>query len=55
MQRFGTLVGRQLVSGGQLVGRGLLSRVRPGSLSAFDGQLGRLQGLVLMRADADRR
>jgi Copper transport outer membrane protein, MctB len=51
VERFGTLVGRQLVSGGQLVGRELLSRVRNRLLNAFDGQLGRLQGLVLMRAE----
>ena len=40
VERFGELVGRQLVSGGQLVDRELLSRVRGGLLSAFDGQLG---------------
>jgi hypothetical protein len=51
VERFGVLVGRQLVSGGQLVSRELLSRVRGRLLSAFDGQLGRLQGLVVMRAD----
>ena len=51
VERFGVLVGRQLVSGGQLVSRGLLSRVRGRLLSAFDGQLGRLEGLVVVRAD----
>jgi Copper transport outer membrane protein, MctB len=51
VERFGVLVGRQLVSGGQLVARELLSRVRGRLLGAFDGQLGRLQGLVVMRAD----
>jgi Copper transport outer membrane protein, MctB len=51
VERFGALMGRQLVSGGQLVNRELLSRVRGRLLSAFDGQLGRLQGLVVMRAD----
>ena len=50
IERFGELAGRQLVSGGQLVDRELLSRVR-GVLSAFDGQLGRLDGLVVMRAE----
>jgi Copper transport outer membrane protein, MctB len=50
VERFGTLMGRQLVSGGQLVGRELVSRVRNRLLTAFDGQLGRLQGLVVMRA-----
>jgi len=51
IERFGELAGRQLVSGGQLVERELLSRVRGGLLSAFDGQLGRLDGLVVVRAD----
>jgi hypothetical protein len=51
VERFGMLVGRQLVSGGQLVVRELLSRVRGPLLSAFDGQLSKLQGLVVMRAD----
>jgi copper transport outer membrane protein MctB len=51
VERFGQLAGRQLVSGGQLVGRELLSRVRGSLLSAFDGQLGRLEGLILVRAD----
>ena len=39
IERFGELAGRQLVSGGQLVDRELLSRVRASLLSAFDGQL----------------
>jgi hypothetical protein len=51
VERFGQVAGRELVSGGPLVARGLLSRVRGSLLSAFDGQLGRLEGLVLMRAD----
>ncbi|MGO8904010.1 MAG: copper transporter [Solirubrobacteraceae bacterium] len=51
VERFGMLVGRQLVSGGPVVGRELISRVRDQLLSAFDGQLGRLQGLVVMRAE----
>jgi Copper transport outer membrane protein, MctB len=48
---FGGLVGRELVSGGQLVQRELVSRVRAGLLSAFAGRLGRLEGLIVMRAD----
>jgi hypothetical protein len=48
---FGDLIGRQLVSGGQLVDRELISRVRASLLSAFDGQLTRLEGLVVMRAE----
>lgn len=50
VEPFGMLVGKQLVSGGQLVDQELLSRVRNRLLSAFDGALGRLQGLVVMRA-----
>jgi hypothetical protein len=51
VERFGTVVGRQLVTGGPLVSRELLSRVRSSLLSAFDGRLGKLEGLVLVRAD----
>jgi Copper transport outer membrane protein, MctB len=51
VERFGELVGRQLVSGGALVDRELLSRVRASLLSAFDGQLTHLEGLVVVRAD----
>lgn len=50
LERFGALAGRQLVSGGQSVGRELLSRSRGQLLSAFDGQLGKLEGLVVARA-----
>ncbi len=51
VERFGMVVGRQLVSGGALVNREFLSRVRGRLLSAFDGQLVKLQGLVVVRAD----
>jgi Copper transport outer membrane protein, MctB len=51
VERFGQLAGRQLVSGGALVDRELLSRVRASLMSAFDGQLARLEGLVVMRAE----
>jgi hypothetical protein len=51
VERFGELIGRQLVSGGALVDRELISRVRAALLSAFDGQLTRLEGLVVMRAE----
>jgi len=51
VERFGDLIGRQLVSGGQLVDRELISRVRASLLSAFDGQLTRLEGLVVVRAE----
>ncbi len=48
---FGDLIGRQLVSGGPLVDRELISRVRASLMSAFDGQLAHLEGLVVMRAE----
>ncbi len=51
VHRFGGLAGRQLVSGGALVSRELLSRVRGSLLSAFDGALGKLEGLIVVRAD----
>ncbi len=51
LEAFGALIGRQLVSGGALVGRELISRVRASLLSAFDGQLTRLEGVVVMRAE----
>ncbi len=51
LEDFGTIVGKQLVSGGAAVNRELVSRVRPRLLSAFDGQLGRLDGLVVLRND----
>ncbi len=51
VESLGDLVGRQLVSGGALVARELISRVRASLLSAFDGQLTRLEGLVVMRAE----
>jgi hypothetical protein len=51
VERFGDLIGRQLVSGGQAVDRELISQVRSSLMSAFDGQLTRLEGLVVMRAE----
>jgi hypothetical protein len=51
VERFGAIVAKQLVSGGQNVARELISRVRGRLLTAFDGQLGRLQGLVVVRND----
>jgi hypothetical protein len=50
VERFGEIAGRQLVSGGELVDRELLSRVRASLFSAFDGQLTRLEGLVVAHA-----
>jgi len=52
VERFGAIVAKQLVSGGQNVERELISRVRGRLLTAFDGQLGRLQGLVIVRNEA---
>jgi Copper transport outer membrane protein, MctB len=51
VERFGDLIGRQLVSGGPRVERELISRVRTSLLSAFDGQLTHLEGVVVMRAE----
>jgi hypothetical protein len=51
LEDFGAIVGKQLVSGGANVERELISRVRPRLLSAFDGQLGPLDALVVMRND----
>ena len=51
LERFGSLAGAQLVSGGQAVAHELLSRARGQLLSAFDGQLGRLEGLVVAREE----
>jgi hypothetical protein len=51
VERFATIVAKQLVSGGQNVERELISRVRGRLLTAFDGQLGRLQGLVIVHND----
>jgi Copper transport outer membrane protein, MctB len=54
VERFGALVGRQLVSGGTAVDRELISRVRDDLMSAFDGQLTRLEGVVVMRAEPQK-
>jgi Copper transport outer membrane protein, MctB len=51
VERFGALAGTQLVSGGQAIAHELLSRARNQLLSAFDGQLGRLEGLVVARTE----
>lgn len=50
-ESLGAIVGKQLVSGGQNVTRELISRVRGRLLTAFDGQLGKLDGLVLVRSE----
>jgi len=51
IESFGSIVGKQLVSGGRDVERELISRVRGRLLTAFDGQLGKLDALVLVRND----
>ncbi len=45
-KEFGIRIGRQLVSGGQL-----LERVHTSLLSSYDGELGKLEGLVVVRSD----
>jgi hypothetical protein len=49
IESFGSIVGKQLVSGGSKVERELVSRVRGPLLTAFDGQLGKLDALVVVR------
>jgi hypothetical protein len=46
VRQFGVRIGKQLVSGGQL-----LERVHTRLLSSYDGELGKLEGLVVVRAD----
>ncbi len=48
--RFGEIAGRDLVGGRPSVGRSLLARVSSSLLSAFDGQLRRLDGVIVVRA-----
>jgi hypothetical protein len=50
LEGFGALIGRQLVTGGSQVVHELISRVRAGLLTAFDGELRSLEGVVVMRA-----
>jgi len=51
LERFGEEIGRELVKGGPDTARDLLSREGSVLLSAFDGQLTRLEGLIVMRDD----
>ncbi|HUB35948.1 MAG TPA: copper transporter [Solirubrobacteraceae bacterium] len=51
IERFGELVGRQLLSGGRRVDGELLGRVRSSLFSAFDGRPAKLDGLVVMRVE----
>jgi copper transport outer membrane protein MctB len=50
VERFGAVAGRELAGGSQTVSRGLLTRTRAQLLSAFDGTLGKLEGIVVSRA-----
>jgi copper transport outer membrane protein MctB len=51
VERLGVIAGSELVSGGQALPHELLNRVRGDLLSAFDGQLGKLEGLVVARSE----
>jgi hypothetical protein len=46
VKEFGVRMGEQLVGGGQLLGR-----VRTRLLSSYDGEFGKLEGLVVMRSE----
>lgn len=46
VRQFGVRIGKQLVGGGQL-----LEHVHTTLLSSYDGELGKLEGLVVMRGD----
>ncbi|HTD58717.1 MAG TPA: copper transporter [Solirubrobacteraceae bacterium] len=46
VRQFGVRIGKQLVGGGHL-----LERVHTRLLSSYDGQLGKLEGLVVVRSD----
>jgi hypothetical protein len=46
VRQLGVRIGKQLVSGGQL-----LERVHTRLLSSYDGELGKLEGLVIVRSD----
>lgn len=46
VKEFGVRIGEQLVSGGQLLGH-----VHTRLLSSYDGELGKLEGLVVMRSE----
>jgi hypothetical protein len=48
LKQFGTRLGRQLVSGGQL-----LEHVHTKLLSSYDGELGKLEGLVVVRNEPE--
>jgi hypothetical protein len=51
VERFAQIVGRELATGGEAIPSSLLSRTRGPLLSAFDGAPGRLEGVVVARAE----
>jgi len=51
LKPFGRRIGIELVSGGTGVGHELVSRVQARLLSSFDGQLGQLGALVVVRSE----
>jgi hypothetical protein len=53
LESYGALIGRQLVSGGPAAGRETIGRIRSTVMSAFDGQLTRLEGLIVERLPPD--
>jgi Copper transport outer membrane protein, MctB len=46
VRQFGVRIGKELVGGGKL-----LERVHPTLLSSYDGELGKLEGVVIMRSE----
>jgi Copper transport outer membrane protein, MctB len=46
VRQFGVRIGKELVGGGKL-----LERVHPTLLSSYDGELGKLEGIVIMRSE----
>jgi hypothetical protein len=46
VRRFGVRIGKELVGGGHLI-----ERVRTTLLSSYDGELGKLEGIVVMRSE----
>jgi hypothetical protein len=51
LERFAQIVGRELVDGGQAISNSLLGRTSGKLLSAFDGAPGKLEGVIVSRAE----
>jgi Copper transport outer membrane protein, MctB len=51
LERFAQIAGRELVAGGQAISTSLLARTSGRLLSAFDGAPGRLEGVIVSRAE----